>query len=75
VFPVRYEHHLHMKSKTISVSDLGDLYGYEMLRILYCVYSLLTDGDEVVSLTHRSRSTPKFTFYFRLCYPFLLETE
>jgi hypothetical protein len=33
VFPVRYEQHLYIKSKGITVTGLGDLYCCEMLSI------------------------------------------
>jgi hypothetical protein len=35
--------------------------GCEMLRIPHCVGNRITDGDEVVGLTRRSRSTPRRT--------------
>jgi hypothetical protein len=47
------------KSKAISLTGRGGLYGCEMLRILYCLYNRLTDGGKVVGPTHRPRSTPQ----------------
>jgi hypothetical protein len=35
--------------------------GCEMLRISHCLDNRLTDGSEVVGLTHRQRSTPQIT--------------
>jgi hypothetical protein len=55
--------HLHvlarkMESKAISVTGRGGLYGCEMLMIQHCLDSRLIDGgSEVVSITHRLRST------------------
>jgi hypothetical protein len=42
----------HLKTET----DVGCC---EMLRIPHCLDSRLTDGDKVVSLTHRPRSIPQ----------------
>jgi hypothetical protein len=43
-----------------------------MLRIPYCLDSRLTDGGEVVRLTHRPRSSPQkhsaFVSVTRFCY-------
>jgi hypothetical protein len=36
----------------------------EMLRIPHCLDSGLTDGGEVVSLTHRPRFTPQKYYLF-----------
>jgi hypothetical protein len=47
------------RKNAIPVTGRGGLHGCEMLRIPYCLYSRLTDGGEVVSLTHRPRSTPQ----------------
>jgi hypothetical protein len=62
VFPVRYEYYLHIKSKAVSVTGRGGLYGCEMLRTLHCLDNRLTDGGEVVSLMHRPRSAPQKKF-------------
>jgi hypothetical protein len=35
-----------------------------MLRIPNCLDNRLTDGDMVVSLTHRQRCTPQKRYYF-----------
>jgi hypothetical protein len=45
------------KSKTFRVIGRGGLYGCEILRISHCLDIRLADGGDVVSLTHRSRST------------------
>jgi hypothetical protein len=58
VFPVRYEHHLHMKSKVIPVIGCESLLDCQMLAILHCFDSRLTDIGAAVSLTSRPRSTP-----------------
>jgi hypothetical protein len=34
-----------------------------MLRILHCLDNRLADGDKVVSLTHRPRSTPQKHYF------------
>jgi hypothetical protein len=46
-----------------------------MLMIPHCLHNRLTDGDEVVSLTHRRRSTLQIYLYFCLWYSFLLGPE
>jgi hypothetical protein len=69
MFPVRYEHHLHMKYKTIPVKGRGGLQVCEMSRIPHCLYSRPIDGGELVSLTHRPQTTPHTHLYllsFRL---------
>jgi hypothetical protein len=65
VLPVRYEHHLHIKVK-LSVTDLGGLYGCEVLRIPHYLDSCFTDCGEFVNLTHRPRSTPSEIFFLFL---------
>jgi hypothetical protein len=40
------------KSKAIALTGCGGLYGCEMLRILHYLDNRLTDGGEVVGLTH-----------------------
>jgi hypothetical protein len=55
MFPVMYDHYLHLKSKAIPVTGRGGLQGCDMLRIPHCLDNRLTDGGEVVSLTHRQR--------------------
>jgi hypothetical protein len=57
------------KSEDISVT------GCEMLRIPQCLGNQLTDGDVVVSLTHRPRSTPPIHLYPCLWYSFMLEAQ
>jgi hypothetical protein len=54
------------------VTGHGGLYGCEMLRALHCVDNRLTDGGEVVGLTHRPRPTLLKFYYFLLWYSFLL---
>jgi hypothetical protein len=51
-----------VKSKAISITGLGDLYGCEMSRIPHCLNNWLTDGGEVVSLTCHPSTTPKEHF-------------
>jgi hypothetical protein len=63
------------KSKDIPITCRGSLWGCEMLRIPYCVYSRLTDGGEVVSLTSRLPCTTHKHFFFCFWYLFLLEAE
>jgi hypothetical protein len=58
VSPVRYEHHLHIKSKAISVTGCGGLQACEILRIPYELDKGFTDV-EVASLTSREPSIPK----------------
>jgi hypothetical protein len=48
---MRYEHHLHIKSKAIPITGCEGLKGCEMLRIRYYVNNRLTGGGKVVSLT------------------------
>jgi hypothetical protein len=76
LLPVRYEHHLDIKSRALSVTGSGGLQDYEMLTIPHCVNNRPTDDGGVVSLTYRSRSTPHrhFVFdihrYYRLSEPY-----
>jgi hypothetical protein len=44
----------------------GPLKGCEILRIPHYPYNRLTDGGEVVGLTHRSRSIPTETVFLLL---------
>jgi hypothetical protein len=53
MFPVRFEHHIHIESKAISVTVRGGLQRCEMLRIPYSLGNWLIDGDEIVSLKCR----------------------
>jgi hypothetical protein len=55
VFPVRYKHHLYIKSNAISVIGLGGLSGCEMLRIPQYLNNQLTNVGEVVRLSHWPR--------------------
>jgi hypothetical protein len=48
------------------VTGGGSLQASEMLRISHCLDNRHTDGGEVVSLTHRPRSTPRKHIYFYL---------
>jgi hypothetical protein len=57
VFPVRYEHHLHIKSKAIPVTGPGGLYGRDMLIIPHYLDNRSSDGGEVSSLKRRPHST------------------
>jgi hypothetical protein len=68
VFPVRYEHHPHIKIKAIPVTSRVSLQGCDMLRVSHCIDNRLTDADEVVNLTRRLRSAPQNNFYFCLWY-------
>jgi hypothetical protein len=47
------------KGKAIPVTGRGDPWGCEMLRFPYLLDSRLTDGREVVSLTHQPLFNPK----------------
>jgi hypothetical protein len=51
-----------VKRKAIPITDHGGLWGSEMLRIPHCLRNWLTDGGEVVTLTHKKRSTPHTHF-------------
>jgi hypothetical protein len=46
-----------------------------MLRIPHCLDKRFTDSDEVVSFTHRRRSTPRKLCLFCLWYSVLLDSE
>jgi hypothetical protein len=59
------------KNKAVPLSDPGGPQGCEMLRILYCLDSRLTDGGGVVRLMHRPRFTPQAYSW----YPFVLDSE
>jgi hypothetical protein len=50
VFPVRYEHHIHVGSKAIPITGRRGIQDFEMLRIPHSLDSRLTDGGGVVSL-------------------------
>jgi hypothetical protein len=52
-----------IKSKATPVTGLEGLQGCEMLRIPHCLDKRITDGDEIVSLTHRQRSTPQKHYF------------
>jgi hypothetical protein len=52
-------HRAHIK---ILVTGRGGLQDCDMLRISYCINSLLTSGGKVVCLTHRPRSTTQKHF-------------
>jgi hypothetical protein len=62
VFPVKYEHHLHIESRSITVIGREVLKGSEMLRIPHCLGNSLTVGSGVNSLKHRPRSPPQKLF-------------
>jgi hypothetical protein len=47
------------KKRMSPATGCGGLRGCEMLVILHRVDNRLTDGGEVVSLSHRPRSTPQ----------------
>jgi hypothetical protein len=53
----------HNSAKAIPVIGHEGLYGCEMLRVPSCLDNLLADGGEVVSLTHRVRSTPQKHYF------------
>jgi hypothetical protein len=63
------------KSKAVSVTGYGGLYGCEMLRIPRCLDVRLTDGGMVVSRTHRPRSSTQKRLFLCFWYSFLLEAE
>jgi hypothetical protein len=46
------------RRKAIPAAGYGGLWDCEMLRIPHCPDTRLTDGDEVVRITRRQRSTP-----------------
>jgi hypothetical protein len=48
-----------IKTKSIPVTGGVDLCGCDKFRIPHCRDNRLIDGGEVVSLTHRPRSTPQ----------------
>jgi hypothetical protein len=52
-----------LKTKAILVTDRGGSYGCEMSRIPHYLDNLLTNGGEVVGLTHRRLSTPQKHFF------------
>jgi hypothetical protein len=56
---------------TISVTGREGPWGYETSRLPHFLHNRLTDGGEVVSLTHRSPFTPQEDSW----YSFLLEAE
>jgi hypothetical protein len=58
--------YLNSNRKAISVTGNGGLQDCEILRIPHCLYSWLTDGGEVVSLTLRRRSKPQKLFFLLL---------
>jgi hypothetical protein len=51
------------KSKAITVTGRGGLYGCEMLRIPHCLYNRLTDGGKFVSPAHRPHFTPQKHYF------------
>jgi hypothetical protein len=53
---------MYVKSKFIPITGCSGLLGCEMLRIPYCTDIRLTEGGEVLSITHRPRSTPQKIF-------------
>jgi hypothetical protein len=59
------------KSIAVPVTDPGGPQGCELLKILHCLDSRLTDGGEVVILARRPRFTPQEYSW----YQFLLEAE
>jgi hypothetical protein len=59
LFPVGYEHHLHIKSKVFPVIFPGDLHDWEVWRIPYYLDNRLTDCGEVLSITHWPCSAPR----------------
>jgi hypothetical protein len=52
-----------------------ELQGCDMLRILHCLDSRLTDGGKVVSLRHRPLLYSPESLFFCFWYSFLLEAE
>jgi hypothetical protein len=59
------------KGKAIPVTGRGGPQGCEMSRLPYFLYNWLTDGVEVVSLTHELLFTPQEDSW----YSFLLKAE
>jgi hypothetical protein len=57
---------MEIKGKVIPVTGCEGLQGFEMLRITHCLHNRLTDFGELLSLTHRPRSTPQKHFCYRL---------
>jgi hypothetical protein len=57
--------------KVLPVTGCGGPKGYEMLRLPHFLYGRLTDGGEVVSLTHWLPFTPQEDTW----YSSLLEAE
>jgi hypothetical protein len=51
------------KSNAIPVTGRGGLWGCEMLGIPHCLDNRPTDGDKVVSPTHRLRSSPQKHYF------------
>jgi hypothetical protein len=74
VFPVRYEHHLHIRNKAIPVIGREGLQVCEMLRIPHCLDSRLTAVKLSASPTNRAL-IPTNLFFFFLWYSFLLEAD
>jgi hypothetical protein len=64
VFPLRYEHHLHIKSEAILVTGRGGLQGCDVSSFPHCVHNRPTDGGEAVSPRHRPRFTSIKHFIF-----------
>jgi hypothetical protein len=60
------------KVKAIPVTGHGDLWSCEVLRIPHCLDNWLSDGGEVVSLTHRPRFSPSGNYFsvpnIHVCY-------
>jgi hypothetical protein len=50
MFPVKYEFHLHIKSKAVPVTGGGNLWSCKMLSIPRGLDSRLSDGGNFVSL-------------------------
>jgi hypothetical protein len=69
MFHVRYEHHLHTKSKAFPVTGLVGAYGCETWGLPHILDKWLTLGRELVKLMRRPRfrredSCYKFLFLF-----------
>jgi hypothetical protein len=57
------------------VTGRGGLEVCEILTNLHCLHNRVTGGGEIVSLTHRQRSTPQEHIYFCPWYSFVLESD
>jgi hypothetical protein len=59
VFPVRYEHYLHITCIAVLVTGHGGPQGYETSRFPHFLDNRFTDGSEVLGLTRRPLFIPR----------------